>query len=80
MDTEPKYELGLVTTHPLIYAWYEFSCVIRTWLYCRKHGIPCNQWWGVYEKGTEHPIAKFGPMPEAKARAWAYKLSLEQQP
>jgi len=73
-----KYEVGRVTRHPLRFAFLEFLSVVRTWFYCRKHGIQTREWWGVYERGTERPIGKFGNMPGAKERAIAFKKLMEE--
>lgn len=78
MKQPKKYEVGRVTRHPLIFACLEFVSVIRTWLYCRKRGIQTREWWGVYEKGTERPIAKFGNMPDADRRAYDYWRMIDE--
>lgn len=64
-----KYDLGIVTCHPLVFAWKQVKSISRTWLYCRKHGLPCNQWYGVYQQGEEIVLAQCGCMPGAKERA-----------
>lgn len=64
-----EYELGVCTTHPIIYAYRLVVGVMKTWIYCRKRGIQTKQWFGVYEKGTENVIAHFGNMPDAEERA-----------
>lgn len=71
------YEVGRVTRHPLSFAVAEFMSVIRTWIYCKPRKIQTREWWGVYEAGTEHPIAKFGNMPGAKERAYAFLHLIE---
>ena len=74
-----EYDLGRVSRPAWQMIYYEAMSVVNTWIHCRKKGIATNEWWGVYEKGTERPIAKFGNMPEAKQRATDYILFLESK-
>ena len=73
-----EYELGRVTAHPLRHACQKFMGVIRTWRYCRKHGVQTREWWGVYEKGTNNVVADFGNMPNAKERAAEFVANAHQ--
>ena len=61
-----KYEVGRVKAHPLAYMFRTCQGIWRTWMYCRKHGLQCNEWWGVYLKDEEEWVAKFGCMPDAE--------------
>jgi len=74
-----EYELGRVTAHPLKHAFTEAICVIRTWIFCKRQGLECREWWGVYEKGTERPLAKFGCMPASRAMAADYLTALQNK-
>ncbi len=55
-----KYELGVVTAHPLVYLWKQMKTILKTWAWCRQNGFPANKWYGVYEIGTEIVAAQTG--------------------
>ena len=69
MSESKKYDLGVVKSHPLKYAIGQFIGTMRTWIFCKRHGLQCNEWWGIYQKGTDNVVASFGNMPNAKKRA-----------
>lgn len=64
-----ELELGSVRKGPIAYAWGMLKTIWRTWRFARANGLPCNEWFGAYEKGTENVIAHFGPLPSAEANA-----------
>lgn len=64
-----QYEVGVVEAHPLTMMWRAAQSVWRTWRFARAQGLPCNKWYGVYEKGSEVAIAHFGPLPGAEGNA-----------
>lgn len=67
-----EYELGVIRCSPLGYALKQIKSAFRTWWYCRENGYQTNEWYGVYEKGTENVVAQFGNMPDAKKRAASF--------
>lgn len=62
-------EVGVFTAHPLHMAYKAVLSILRTWVYARKLGLPCNKWYGVYETGTEIVLAQVGCLPGAEERA-----------
>lgn len=69
MPVAANLEVGIVTAHPVVYAWRMLLTIWRTWRYARKNGLVTNRWYGVYERGTENVVAHFGCMPGAEVRA-----------
>lgn len=63
------YETGVVKAHPISIMAREVMRIWRTWMHCRAHGYPCNQWYGVYEAGSEVVLVNCGPLPGALSRA-----------
>lgn len=74
-------EAGVVRGGPISQIVKQSKSILRTWLFCRKHGIPCDEWYGVYVAGSEDLLATIGPMPGAKERAVrvANALNAEQE-
>ena len=73
-----KYELGIVRANAFMYAVGLVKSVFATWLYCKKHNIQTSEWFGVYEEVTEHVIAQFGNMPNAKSRATTFVINMNK--
>jgi hypothetical protein len=70
MDEKQKeYDLGVVTCHPIIWMWKMCCVIFHTWMFCRKHGHPCNKWFGVYIQGSERAVAHMGCLPTAEGNA-----------
>jgi hypothetical protein len=63
------YEVGVIRCHPLVMMWKSCVTILRTWRYARRHGMPCRNWYGVYEKGSEVVLVSCGPLPGAHMRA-----------
>lgn len=64
-----KFEFGVVIAHPLVYAIKQVKTIISTWIYCKKKGLDCTRWYGVFESGTENIIAQTGCLPGADKKA-----------
>jgi hypothetical protein len=62
-------EVGVVTAHPIKQMWLQVKTILITWKQCRKLGVPCNKWYGVYPVGSEKILAQVGSMPDAESRA-----------
>jgi len=61
MPKETKMvEVGVVRAHPLVMMYKHCKTVFKTWMFARKHNIPADEWYGVYEAGTETVIAHMG--------------------
>ena len=70
MPKETKMvEVGVVKAHPLKMMYKHCKTVFKTWMFARKHNIPANEWYGVYEAGTETVIAHMGCTSLAKGFA-----------
>lgn len=64
-----EFEVGKVTAHPIVFMWIQVKTIFKTWRYCKRRGLQCREWWGVYEKGTEIIIAQTGCLPCSELRA-----------
>lgn len=64
-----QYEFGIVTAHPLVFLWKQVKTILKTWKWCKQNGCPANQWYGVYEVGTEIIAAQTGCTAKAGMRA-----------
>ena len=70
-------EVGVVTGHPLKQMYLQTRTILVTWIECKKKGLPCDKWYGVYPVGSEKILAQTGCMPgsEAMAKMIADKLN-----
>jgi hypothetical protein len=73
-----KYEVGVVTAHPIVMMWRAAMGIWRTWMYARSIGIPATHWYGVYEAGSEVVMAHCGALPGAQQRATRIAKMLEE--
>lgn len=64
-----KCEVGVITAHPIVYMWKQIKTIFRTWMFCRRSGIACNKWFGVFCEGEELILAQTGCLPDAEGRA-----------
>lgn len=72
------FEVGVVTAHPVVFAWRQVKSVIRTWLFARKNGLPANKWYGVYQSGTEIVVAQVGCLPGAEMKSKMIVSALDE--
>lgn len=75
-----KYlEVGVVNAHPIKQIYLQVKTILITWHHCRKNGYPCNEWYGVYPKGSEKILAQTGCLPGAHNRAIVIAEALAKQ-
>ncbi len=74
-----RYEVGVRRASVVTMMYRAAADVWNTWRFARAKGLPANEWFGVYEAGTNNVMAACGPLPGAHERADKICRMLEQK-